>query len=224
MPFTLKILVYGFLLGETDGSQKSGVVSLWKMKCRSTEVFQDLIQCKWNQHLVYFLKLSHVLITYTWKCTFQKTLEAGSIGCYLNCVGDYSLRGELGHVEMLLCPRQMKYQSPFGSSTRIHSEIHLPNLSYQNLVNLSSKFYFPRSSSAFHSVWQHHENKECHTLTLAFLLWCKSLWNKPHVLSFPLPVTSDYTYQRSNFLLLWNNWRWKFWSVYFLDVCCRFGK
>lgn len=39
MLFTLKILVYGFLLGETDSSQKSAVVTLWKIKCRSTEAF-----------------------------------------------------------------------------------------------------------------------------------------------------------------------------------------
>lgn len=55
MPFTLKILVYSFLLGETDNSQKSAVVTLWKMKYRSTEAFEELTQCESNQHLVYFL-------------------------------------------------------------------------------------------------------------------------------------------------------------------------
>jgi len=46
LPFTLKILVYGFLLGETDGNQKSSVAVVWKIKCKSIEAFQDLVRCK----------------------------------------------------------------------------------------------------------------------------------------------------------------------------------
>lgn len=46
MPFTLKILVYGFFLGKVHGSQMFAMVVLWKMKCKNNEDFQDLIQCK----------------------------------------------------------------------------------------------------------------------------------------------------------------------------------
>lgn len=60
--FTLKMLVYGFLLGETDRRLKSVVVILWKMKCKAIEAFQDV-----NEINIWFVfsEVSHLLIMYT---------------------------------------------------------------------------------------------------------------------------------------------------------------
>lgn len=107
-------------------------------------------------------------------------------------------------------------KSPFGSNKKFHSNSHLPNLSYQKSANMSSKY------TAVISFWLPvHFTQPDSTVKINYdIHWhCSVVNHSKTILTSSLPPTprtiSNYNFQRSNFLLQWNNLSWKLQSNIF---------
>jgi len=144
--------------------------------------------------------------------------------------GSQFQRRTVAHGGLALSQR-FNIKSLYDCNKRFHSTCHLPNVSYQRSVSASSKY------TAVSSLWFPVRFIQCDsTVKIKSALYChwhfsqcfKSCWINPHIL-FPPPcyiiissshhhATSSYIFQRSNFLLLWNSWSWKFWSNVSLNV------